>query len=926
MKRRLIGIIYFALGLVLTIFLARAHIEWVWFHQFNLEVVYIKTLAFQLIGFSLGAILSFVSYHWLKRWNKLDRYKKPNLSEIAFKGWKYSLVLVLFLLIITTQLFLLSRLSITAIYDPFNVTSWFSRPLGNVFNTYIIISFLILSIYLLFRSDIGSRIVNQIGFLLFSFIVSRSWGLWSISLAIPQSGLVEPVNNSDISFALGKFPAITFGLLLVLIVSILTASCAYWSHLTKRPRLSEWNSSMLTPSQKMYLRPLVIIIIFCSASLLWLSRHQLLWAQDGIVPGAGWLDLNLIHPVRTSASVALFLVALLLIPIKSFPYRRILRIFLAALLLVLGVVEIFIAPFIQWIFVRPRELTLETPYFVRAISSTRKAFQLDSISTRLLNPQPRLTKKDVEEASNTLKNIRLWDSQPLLATNRQLQQLRVYYQFSNAAVDRYKLKKGSDELQQVMITARELDQEILPDSSRTWLNRHFVFTHGYGFTLSPVNTKAEDGLPDYFISDLGESTRIEGSKSLEIEKEDVSNSIPIGRAALYFGMLPSPYAIAPTNLEELDYPEGDKNIFNHYAGSAGVSLSSPLTRFAAAIYLSEPRILTTGVINKDSKLLIKREVRQRIKALAPFISIMGDPYLISVSIDKTNQGYQDSQYQYWIVEGFTTSRTYPYSSSLPDGNPLRYIRNSVKAVVDAYSGKVYLYITEPDDPLIKGWNKIFPELFLPVSKMPKNIRKHLKVPTELFDIQVQQLLRYHVKDPRTFYSGDDIWQVPVELYGKKQVPVEPYHITAQLGPNEGSEFLLLQPLSPLARPNLSAWLAARNDGDNYGKLVLLRFPSQTTIFGPEQIQALINQNPEISQQFSLWDRAGSEVIQGNLLVLPIGRSLLYVEPVYLKASQGGLPTLTRIVVSDGKRIVMAKSLSEGIKSLLNKPFNESSKQ
>ena len=231
-------------------------------------------------------------------------------------------------------------------------------------------------------------------------------------------------------------------------------------------------------------------------------------------------------------------------------------------------------------------------------------------------------------------------------------------------------------------------------------------------------------------------------------------------------------------------------------------------------------------------------------------------------------------------------------------------------------------MSEPRDPIILGWQRLFPDLFKPLEEMPSSLREHLKVPTDLFNVQVQQLLRYHVTDPRIFYSGDDVWQVPKELYGKRQVPVDPYHITAQLGSQESSEFLLLQPLTPLARPNLSAWLAARSDGEHYGKLVLLRFPSQTPIFGPEQIQALINQDPQISQQFGLWDRAGSEVVQGNLLVVPLGKALLYVEPVYLRARQGGLPTLTRVVVSDGKRIAMAEDLGEGLKALVDGSSNK----
>ena len=428
-------------------------------------------------------------------------------------------------------------------------------------------------------------------------------------------------------------------------------------------------------------------------------------------------------------------------------------------------------------------------------------------------------------------------------------------------------------------------------------------------------------MPEYFISDIGSSNKIQGSDYLGISKSNVVSSIPVNRPSIYFGLISSPYAIVPTKLEELDYPEGANNIFNHYSGTAGVPLSNIFQKLSASLYLMEPRLLNTSSLRKDSKLLIRRDVKTRLKNIAPFLKFIGDPYLISTTINNNEHGYISDQNLYWIVEGYTSSYNYPYSAGLP-GENTNYIRNSVKAIVDAYNGKVYLYVIEPKDPIIKAWQRLFPNLFKPLAKMPQSIKEHLKVPTELFEIKVNQLLRYHVKEPKAFYNGDNIWQVPKETYGKQSVEVEPYHVTAQLKENENSEFLLLQPLAPLARPNLSAWVAARNDGDNYGKLVLLRFPSQTTIYGPEQIQALINQDPLISQQFSLWDRSGSEVIQGNLLVIPLGRSLLYVEPVYLKASKGGLPTLTRIVVSDGKRIAMDKNLTQAINKLLDISTNE----
>ena len=375
-------------------------------------------------------------------------------------------------------------------------------------------------------------------------------------------------------------------------------------------------------------------------------------------------------------------------------------------------------------------------------------------------------------------------------------------------------------------------------------------------------------------------------------------------------------------MAEFDYPEGDDNVYSHYGGSGGVPVGSSWQRLAAAIFLLEPRLLTTPTIKTDTKLLIRREVKQRVHALAPFLDLRGDPYLVSVPMDQDSPGFQSKQSQYWIVEGYTKSTTYPYSSVVDQGNGERYLRNSVKIVVDAYNGSVHFYISEPDDPLMEGWANIFPEMFKPIEDMPAVLHEHLRVPVDLFNVQVNQLQRYHVTEPRKFYSGDDA-AGPDRDYGRA-CPCKPYHITAQVEGREDSEFLLLQPLTPLARPNLNAWLAARNDDEHYGKLLLIEFPRDTAILGPEQVQALINQEPEISRLFGLWDRAGSEVLQGNLLVVPIGNSLLYVEPVYLRAEKGGLPSLARIIVSDGRDITMGTTLREAIANLLKKPLTDKS--
>ncbi len=899
----------------LIVIVSRLQVEWYWFDQFELGSVYGKRFFLQLAG----ALFSFLfvgscglwRQSWLRPHESDQEEKKPVLS-----GYRYGFSLLACLLVLVSVLAIDTRLAWLAWSEPFSLSFWWSLPFKS---GWPLLSLSILVLTLIMFGLTRSRrlgLAQVYGSVCICLIVARSWGLWSLALSIPDMGRIEPMLGSDVSFGLGRFSAIALALELVLLQLSLTLSTALWSRLTRSTCLSDWAFPGLTVRQRHGLRPGFGLVLITCAGLMWLSRHQLLWTQNGIVAGAGWLDVHLLLPLRTVGSIALLVLALFVLP-SPFPSlrRRQVRLILASIAVASFGLEMVLFPLMHWLVVRPRELQLEKPYISRAIEATRHAYQLDAIETENFDPSPHISPKDVQDGASTLTNIRLWDSQPLLATNRQLQQLRVYYRFTNAAVDRYQLRPDLLERQQVILAARELDQAALPKRSRTWQNRHFVFTHGFGFTLSPVNSRTAVGLPDYFISDIGRSESINGNDFLEISRADVKKNVPIGKPALYFGMLPSPYAVAPTQIQEFDHPEGDENTYNHYSGSAGIPLATLWQRIAASIYIRDPRLLNTGVLQPDSHLLIRRDVKKRVKALAPFLQLKGDPYLVSVPMESGLDRYQEDQHQYWIVDGYTSSNTYPYASTLPDGQKMRYVRNSVKVIVDAYNGSVHLYVSEPDDPIIRGWQKVFPKLFQPLESMPTSLRKHLMFPSSLLELQVQQLLRFHVTDARIFYSGDDVWQVPQELYGTTQIPVAPYHITAQLKRSLDSEFLLLQPLTPLARPNLSGLLAARSDADHYGELVLMRFPSDVPIFGPEQVQALINQNPTISQQFGLWDRAGSQVVQGNLLVVPLGNALLYVEPIYLRARRGGLPTLTRVVVSNGSRVVMADDLSTGLEVL-----------
>jgi hypothetical protein len=460
-----------------------------------------------------------------------------------------------------------------------------------------------------------------------------------------------------------------------------------------------------------------------------------------------------------------------------------------------------------------------------------------------------------------------------------------------------------------------MDVASLPPGSRTWLNRHLIFTHGYGFTVSTVNAFGSDGLPLYFVKDLGRSGKVQGIPELGLGTAAVKDALPVGRPRLYFSSAAAPYAIAPTEVQELDYPDGDLNVYSHYDGTGGIPLANRPQRLAAALYLQEPRLLFTSALTAESKLLVRRQVKARLSTLAPFLRFESQPYLVTVKL-KGERGFREGQHQYWMLDGFTDSRSYPYSDANSSG--IRYFRNPVKAVVDAYDGRVWLYMSEPDEPILRTWRRAFPELFQPLSAMPAELLAHIQVPQSQFAIQAERLLRYHVTDVRTFYNGDDVWSVPSEVYGSSNVTVQPYQVTVQLPGRSRPEFLLLLPFSPLKRANLVGWLAARNDPPHYGELVLVRFPQQRLLLGPQQVSALIEQDPEISYQFGLWNRAGSRLFRGNLLVLPVGRSMLYVEPIYLQARSTDLPTLVRVVVSDGRTFVMEQDLQKALKRLMER--------
>lgn len=564
---------------------------------------------------------------------------------------------------------------------------------------------------------------------------------------------------------------------------------------------------------------------------------------------------------------------------------------------------------IQQLVVLPNEFEREAGYIDRSIAATRQAFDLEDIDVKTFEPTNNLSQADLANNRATLDNIRIWDTRPLLLANRQLQQIRLYYSFPDADIDRYAFNSEADATrkQQVIIAARELDYNSVPEAAKTWVNQHLVYTHGYGFTLSPVNTVTAEGLPTYFVRDIGENLTLEGNDSLGISQADVRRSIPIGAPRIYYGGLTDTYVMTATRNLELDYPSGDNNAENRYNGGGGIRIGNILRRWAFAVYLRDWQMALTRSFTPQTQLLFRRNIKARIQAIAPFLRYDADPYLV---IADDPPAPQRPNNLYWMVDAYTTSDRYPYSD--PGQHPFNYIRNSVKVVIDAYNGSVHFYIADGDDPVIQTWNRIFPGMLEPLAAMPESLRSHIRYPVDLFSVQSERLLAYHMTDAKPFYNREDQWQVPTEIYANEPQPVEPYYLTMRLPTETAEEFVLLHPFTPVRRNNLTAWLAGRSDGENYGKLLLYQFPKQRLVYGPEQIEARVNQDPRISQLISLWNREGSRVVQGNLLVIPIEDSLLYVEPLYLEAERNSIPTLIRVIVAYGNRIVMEENLERGL--------------
>ena len=783
---------------------------------------------------------------------------------------------------------------------------------------------------------------------IFATVLSGNWARVLEYLQPTTFNSNDPVFNRDISFYIFALPIgelLEFWLIGLCLYGLVAVTLTY---LLSEDSLSRGSFHGFSPSQQRHLQGLGGGFMLAVALSYWLSRYELLYSLRGVAYGASYTDIAIQLPANTVLSLVAVAIALSLLWSITFGSPKIAQrsLFygLGIYILIAAIAGVGLPLAVQRLVVQPNELARERPYIQRSIALTRQAFDLDDIDTRTFDPNGQLTLADIQENDLTIRNIRLWDQRPLLETNRQLQQIRLYYQFPDADIDRYTLQQdvsggkpstdqkqpqnnqnpavANTERRQTLIAARELDYSAVPQQAQTWVNQHLIYTHGYGFTLSPVNVVGAGGLPEYFVKDIGVSETSNNGSPLTTSNEAIAASIPIEHPRIYYGEITNNYVMTPTKVKELDYPSGNDNAYNTYDGRGGIGIGSNWRRLLFAKYLNDWQMLLTRDFQPQTKLLLRRNINQRIRAIAPFLQYDSNPYLVVADAqegqgDLSQQGKKNQNYLYWIVDGYTTSDRYPYSD--PGSERINYIRNSVKVVIDAYHGWVKFYVADPSDPIVATWQKIFPGLFQPLSAMPATLRSHIRYPVDFFSIQSERLMTYHMTDPQVFYNREDQWQIPNEVYGNEPKLVEPYYLITSLPSVPFEEFILLLPYTPRQRTNLVAWLAARSDGENYGKLLLYEFPKQELVYGLEQIEARINQDPVISQQISLWNRQGSSVIQGNLLVIPIEQSLLYVEPIYLEAAQNSLPTLVRVVVAYENRIVMAETLEQALQAIFQKP-------
>lgn len=707
------------------------------------------------------------------------------------------------------------------------------------------------------------------------------WELFLLFFDPTPFNQTDPQFGLDLSFYIFRLPAwlaIYHWTIFALGLSLAATAAVYLLY-----RGIEYSPSglFLTERARRHLLLLLAALLVVKAAGYFLDRFELLYASRAAAFGAGYADIYARLPALQVLTIgALAIAALCVAQIYREGYRAV--VYAIGALIAVHALGLNVYPsLLQRFRVAPNEIAAERPFIERSIKSTRHAFGLDRLESKEFPAEENLTAQDLKKHESTIDNIRLWDHRPLLSTYAQLQEIRPYYKFVDVDNDRYVI---DGTYRQTMLSARELSHQHL--QSRNWINEHLTFTHGHGVVFGPVNQVTPAGLPEFFVKDI---PPVAGS------------GLKITRPEIYYGELANDYVLVQTGSQELDYPSGDQNVYTKYQGWGGVTIGNLWRRLIFSAYYATFRILLSQDLRAESRILYHRRIHDRVKKITPFLSFDRDAYMVIG---------QDGRL-FWILDGYTTSERFPYSEPIRRQGP-NYIRNPVKVVVDAYHGSVDYYLIDVRDPIMQSYARIFPGLVKPLEQMPAALRSHIRYPQDMFAIQAHVYSTYHVQDPQVFFNKEDILSIPRQKLDGREGDMEPYYTIMRLPGESKEEFVLLLPFTPNRRDNMRAWLAARSDGENYGKLTALEFPKAKLVYGPKQIDARIDQDTVISQQITLWSQAGSQVIRGSLLAIPIEKSLLYVQPLYLAASQGSLPELKRVIVAFGNQIVMEETFDQSL--------------
>ncbi|HEX3282312.1 MAG TPA: UPF0182 family protein [Pyrinomonadaceae bacterium] len=734
--------------------------------------------------------------------------------------------------------------------------------------------------------------------LFYGLAMKGAWQTFALYLNQAQVGTLDPIFHKPVGFYLFSLPFydLISSWLITMSFVVLCASIIY-SLLASPPKVTKANGE--TNGRRSFGAVSVALAVFLVllAWQTWLSRFPYLWEDHQTFTGVSFAEAQYLLPALRLVALGL-LVAAAMALLNAFSKRGLkLILFGLALPLAIFIVGVLLVPaYVTSFIVKPNELGRETPYIEENITWTRRAFGLEQVELREFAADSSVEALDLNANRATLENIRLWDWHALQDTLKQIQAIRTYYDFPDVDVDRYKL---SDTTRQMMIAAREIDLKKLPDASRNWINEKLIYTHGYGITMNTANGFTPEGMPRFVVSDM-----------------PVTASAPEGkvtRPQIYFGQETNSDVYVKTKQKEFDFPQGETNTYTTYEGTGGIQIGGRARRMLLAWALGDlSRLPFSDDVTSESRVLIHRNIREMVNGIAPFLTYDNDPYIVVNSEGRL----------FWIVDAFTESATYPYSRHQNVGpNNINYIRNSVKVTIDAYNGTVHFYVFDPNDPLIQTYRATFPALFEDATQMPADLRAHIRYPETLIRAQGEIYGLYHTQNPKVFFQREDVWnvaqQISLDDQNRKQVTaIDPYFVLMQLpGEQIRNEFVLILPFTPASRNNMIGWMAGRCDGDNYGKLLIYNFPKSRLIDGPLQIEARIDQNAQLSSQFTLWNQQGSHVLRGHLLVIPIGKSLLYVEPVYLKAESSPMPELRLVVLAIQDRLGYGKTFDEAMTNL-----------